>query len=119
MLNNLSAAAALALFFTSSLAPAAPTDGWEIRSLEKLAISAKALDLHIMVPHTGPHITLRKPLTRTKTLICGVLRPRINPAIDVYFTSVVELSQVIRFKVDTEELGKVYQDCRNIDMHMP
>lgn len=72
-----------------------------------------------MVPHTGVHVTLRKPLNQTKTLICGVLRPRSNPAIDVYFSALVEISEVVKFDVDNDEAGKIYQFCRKIDMSMP
>ena len=119
MLRCLAVAAAAALLFTGSIACAAPTDGWQIRSLQKLAIDSKLLDLNVMVPHTGPHATLRKPLSRNRTLYCGVLRPRSNPAIDVYFTAVVDLTKVESIEVDTDELGKVYQYCRKIDLGMP
>lgn len=119
MLRCLAVAAAAALVLTGSIACAAPTNGWQIRSLEKLAIDSKLLDLNVMVPHTGPHATLRKPLSRNTTLYCGVLRPRSNPAIDVYFTAVVDLTKVQSIEVDSDELGKVYQYCRKVDMGMP
>lgn len=118
-MSHLAAVAFAALLVTGSMPSATPTDGWQIRGLEKMAIEVKALELGVMVPHTGAHATLRKSLSRTKTLYCGVLRPRTNPAIDVYFTAVVDLTTVDSFEVDNEELGKVYQFCRNIDMHMP
>lgn len=112
-------AVAAVLLFSMSSASAKPTDGWNVRGLEKMAIEAKALELHVMVPHTGAHATLRKSLSRTRTLYCGVLRPRANPAIDVYFTAVVDLTTVESFEVDNDELGKVYRFCRNVDMSMP
>ena len=115
----LAVAAAAALLFTGSIASAGPTDGWQVRGLEKSAIEAKLLELNVMVPRTGAHATLRKPLSRSKTLYCGVLRPRANPAIDVYFTAVVDLTKVESIEVDTEELGKVYRYCRDVDMGMP
>lgn len=110
---------AVALIFTSWSASAKQTGGSIDRDLENLAVESKALDLQIMAPRTGTHITLRKPLTRTNTLVCGVLRPRSNPAIDVYFTAVVEVAEVINFEVDSDESGKVSKFCRKIDMSMP
>ena len=118
-MSHLAVVASAALLVTASMASATPTDGWQIRGIEKGAIEVKALDLRIMVPHTAAHFTLRKPLTRTRILYCGILRPKANPLIDVYFTSVVELTKVESFDVDSGELGKVYEYCRSIDMSMP
>ena len=116
---RLPGAVAAAVLFSMSSASANPTDGWQVRQLEKMAIEAKALELHVMAPRTSAHATLIKSLSRTRKLYCGVLRPRTNPAIDVYFTAVVDLTTVESFEVDNDELGKVYQFCRNVDMSMP
>jgi hypothetical protein len=111
--------AAVTLLATAWPASAAPTNGWQIRGIEKDAIELKALELHSMVPRTGTHVTLRKPINKNESLYCGVLRPKANPSIDVYFSAIVTLTKVVSFDVDTEELGKVYQFCREIDMSMP
>ena len=121
-MSHLAVAYCSALIFAATSASAASTDGYNYRYLEKLAIINKAPTNRINAPRTELRFTIRKPLSRMKTLYCGVLHPTAAPTTEVYFTAVFDWDNPddsVKLIADTSYDGNEAKFCKKLDMSMP